>query len=138
MKGYKVVSNVIGRYYSAVIIGELGKEYFPEKFIRANHTMERKGYGLTFFQDLSEAKIFAKCNQTISFNFGRLEVWEIEAEGVFSYLPFNRLYKFTTKIPTIKQFRNSAKKLLSGRWAFGEWPKGTKMARHIKLIRRVK
>jgi hypothetical protein len=138
MKGYKVVSRTGDkRLWSAVFGGECGREYFPGRFIRAHHIMERKGFGLTFFEDFRKAVRFADHNTGLATDRGKLEVWVVEAEGVFKRLPRVRVFDFNSAPPTLTYFSYLVKSFMK-KGSVGDWPWGTRMARRISLVRKVR
>jgi len=84
MKVYKVVENFKGRLVSALIFGKAVVEYTPGEWTEAPKWLARKGYHITAFKDLVDARDFAAFNSTY---VKHMEIWQAEAEGVSEDLP---------------------------------------------------
>ena len=114
MKVYKVVFWDGKQTTSYCVKGPAGVVYRPDEWTEAPVWLARKGYHLTAFARLRDA---------VSFAAGALnhQIWEAEAED-FVPLP-----------PSLDNFELCRRKIIP----VGPWPKGTVMARRIKLVRQI-
>ena len=143
-KYFKVVSRVgyegiSAKYHSAIFCGACSKEYIPGKFVRANHSLERAGYGLSFFTDLICARTFAERNHDIVNMEGIFEIWEVEVEHVMRDLPAVRLLGFCRNgtVDSVKCVINPYDYWSESIKTKRVWPDKTRMARKIKLLKKI-
>jgi len=123
LKGYKVIMKQGNELISYIARDEAQVTYKPNEWVKAPRWLAKMGYHLTFFKNLRFAKKFLKENLINEKVKKNSEIWRCEVEDVLEILPPFRIN-------------------VSGGW--GEslkynipWPKGTFMAKEIKLIKKV-
>jgi len=123
MKVFKVVKPIEGDlYHSCVARVWAGVDYRPGEWAEPPEWLDRRGYFLTAFSELEDAERFLL--EVAPWNFPRPQVWEAEVDGVRKMLP-------PILVGDLLEERQDVFD------CFSKWPKGTIMARRIKLIRRV-
>ena len=138
---FKVVSNVDGKYYSAVFCGykDMKKRYIPNEFVSTDPVAESLGYGLTYFSNVEDAIDFKAANCYVSNDDGILEIWEIKVKNIFKELPLVRIVGWGY-VRGLLVFKSKIEHLKLGKCLQDKseyWPKGTKMASEIMLVKKV-
>ena len=120
MIGYKVVRHESSdRLYSCIVRNKAQVEYKSNQWVQAPRWLAQQGYYLIFFDSFEAARNFISTEPLLE------EIWKCEIKEEIKNLP-----------P-----RCDASNLGSGikieSIANGRWPWGTKMAKKIKLIKKV-
>ena len=113
---FKLVKKEGEGYISAYADGKAKVEFIPGQWISAPKWLRKRGYHITVFGSLEDAK-------ALMMNSADHEIWEVEVEGEICDLPPRQ------DLWVIREGELGDK--------FGEWPKGTRMVRRVKLVRRV-
>jgi hypothetical protein len=134
-KMYKVVREVEGRYFSACVnVTGLETEYFVGDTISPS-------YGKAFcFEKLEQAIAFARsCNPRLYGIEGNIRIFHAVAYGISKCSLIIRLRKDFTIQSVIAFFQKKQKDLLHIEvpWKLSDAPKGTFLARTIKLTEEV-
>jgi len=136
--GYKIVSRADypeDKKYSGFISDpNLCATYMVGKFTRANHSAERLGFGLAYFETQQLAELYLG---DMGSNPGK-ELWECEVKGDMKLPPYKfnaflSLYTWGAILGLMEEIKNCA----TERSYYSPWPLGTKMCRQIKLTRRI-
>ena len=119
MRVYKVVLNKGGRLVSSLARGKAQVEYRPGKWSKAPRWLQMEGYHLLVFDNKEDALIYL-------LDTPGGECWEAEGEEEVP-LPYSYLLVDLEKGWPKEDWRGKG-------W---EWPRGTKMFKRVRLIRRV-
>ena len=122
MKGYKVLRiGSRGGLISCVAQGKAAVRYRKDRYNTAPPWLAQIGNHLTIFTNLRLAK---------DFRSSVCQIWSVHAVGVFEP------YKDQT-IP-LNDLKRGWKPSKNNSWGgFKKWPKGTKMAKKVRLVKRV-
>jgi hypothetical protein len=136
--GYKIVSRADypeDKKYSGFISDpNLCATYMVGKFTRANHSAERLGFGLAYFETQQLAELYLG---DMGSNPGK-ELWECEVKGDMKLPPYRLNAFFTTyTLDGALELMENIKNLETPRYFHLPWPLGTRMCRQIKLTRRI-
>jgi len=101
---------------SAIVMYAARVLYTKGEWVTAPEWLARKGYHLTFFEWLEDAEHFCSC--------GSKAIWQCEVEDILDKLP--QMCRFSVDDGKIEP------------QSIYRWPRGTKMAKRIKLTRRIK
>jgi len=119
MKGYKVVKvGPKGGLKSCIVEGKALVRYRRNRFNTAPKWLVKMGNYLTFFTSLRSAKIFKLYTEDE-------QIWSVQVLDVFKPSSEQKFGYNDLKYGKII-FKSS-----------GTWPKGTKMAKKVRLIKRV-
>lgn len=132
MKAYKIVKNVSGKLFSWNFTRWGAVLYVPSEWVEAPDLARKYGYHLTVFETLEDAKAWSVDLPSY------YEIWECEIIPAPQILPplidssHSGALVYYAKImyKIRRKFRGNSPEQLG-------WPKGTLMARKVKLIRRV-
>lgn len=102
-------------YSSRIVDGYAEVEYKEGKFVHAPRWLARRGYHLLVFDSIERAVEFV--------GYQSASIWESEATGEVELPPFLDGHV----LGYYKKFVED----------YGTWPKGTKMYKRVKLLRRV-
>ena len=133
MRAYKIVKNVNGKLFSWNFEGWGTVQYIPGKWVEAPELAQKYGYHLTVFEIFEDAEAWVIRAESSS-----LEIWECEIilakrimPPIYWAIGSSSLVEFAKENNKSKQYfyGNSPEQL--------DWPKGTLMAKKVKLIRKV-
>jgi hypothetical protein len=120
MKGYKVIREENDKLFSCWVLGQGRVEYRIGKSVEAPSWLAERGYHLTFFKTLRNARRFA--SNLLSDPYRSIKIYRCEVKEPLKNLP-------STWLMTCGFVVLGA--------SLRPWPKGTKMAKGIKLLREV-
>jgi len=122
IKRARIVYKIVVRYKdwldSAIVKNKANVSYSPGKWVEAPLWLQKKGYHLTAFKDFKSA-----IEWLFTLNIPSAELWEAEASEII------------TQLPPMLQVSSLEEGIIKE--VVGSWPKGTVMAKKLRLIRKL-
>ena len=133
MRAYKIVKNVNGKLFSWNFNGWGIVQYTPGEWVKTLQLSRKYGYHLTVFETLEDAKIWG-----VDLPPSFYEIWECEIKPAPQILPplIDNLHSGAL-IYFAKMMYKIRRKFCGNSPEQLGWPKGTLMAKKVKLIRKV-